>query len=311
MHSLYFAPMEGITLAPFRRVWQEFFPGLDKFFSPFLVANQTLHFKNKEIKDILPENNEGIPLVPQILTKKADEMLWAVKELQKYGYREINLNLGCSMPQVARRGRGAGFLADKDQLDRFFEEVFEGLENMNVELSVKTRLGVESSREALELMEIYNRYPISELIIHPRLMSDLYRSTPDMDTFAAMFESSRHPVCYNGDIYTVTDFQRIAERFPNLDRIMIGRGFLRDPSLLHRLQGKDAVTEEELFQYHNSVFRNYLQNVQDERQAVAKMKGMWVYWQTSYPGREREFKKLRKSVSADQYMECVYSIMCD
>ena len=219
--KFYFAPMEGITTAPFRRSFQEFFPGIDKFFSPFLVANQTLHFKNKEIRDILPENNEGIPLVPQILTNKAYEMLWAVKKLQTYGYQEVNLNLGCSVPQVAKRGRGAGFLEDKDRLKFFFEEVFSGLAGMGVRLSVKTRLGTTSSQEAMELIEIYNQYPISELIVHPRLMSDLYRSVPDMDTFAAMYARSRCPVCYNGDIYTVSDFQRIREQFPDLDRVMI------------------------------------------------------------------------------------------
>ena len=307
--KLYFAPMEGITLAPFRRIYQEFFPGIDKFFSPFLVANQTLHFKNKEIRDILPENNEGIRLVPQILTNKAYEMLWAIKELQSYGYREINLNLGCSMPQVARRGRGAGFLEDKDQLNLFFEEVFAELEDTDVKLSVKTRLGTASSWEATELMDIYNRYPISELIIHPRLMSDLYRSTPDMDTFTAMYEMSRHPVCYNGDIYTAADYRNLAERFPDLDRIMVGRGFLRNPSLLRQLQGKDTSSVEELFRYHNAIFQDYLKNIPDERQAVAKMKEIWTYWQTSFPGCEREFKKLRKSTSADQYMECVRNIL--
>ena len=298
-------------VAPFRRVYQEFFPGIDKYFSPFLVANQTLHFKNKEIRDILPENNEGIPLVPQILTNKPYEMIWAIKELRTYGYREINLNLGCSMPQVARRGRGAGFLKDKDQLNLFFKEVFDGLEGMDVELSVKTRLGKTSAQEAMELMEIYNRYPISELIIHPRLMSDLYRATPDMDTFAAMYEMSSHPVCYNGDIYTVADLQRMENRFPELDRIMVGRGFLRDPSLLCQMQGKGAVAGEKLLQYHNVIFQNYLQIMQDERQAIGKMKEIWTYWQTSFPGHEREFKKLRKSAAADQYMEYVRGIMCD
>ena len=124
--QLYFAPMEGITLALFRRIHHECFPGIDKYFSPFVVANQTLHFHKKEIRDILPEANVTVPMIPQVLTNKAEQMLWAVDTLMGYGYREINLNLGCSMPQVAKRGRGAGFLADVDVLDNFFEEVFAG-----------------------------------------------------------------------------------------------------------------------------------------------------------------------------------------
>ena len=296
-----FAPMEGITLAPFRRNFERFYPGMTAYMSPFLVANQTLHFKNKEIRDILPENNQGIRLIPQILTNQADQLLWAVEWLGQYGYDTLNLNLGCSMPQVANRGRGAGFLKDQKILAGFFDKVFSSLAG-RISLSVKTRMGVRSPEEAEGLMSIYNAYPLSEIIIHPRLMTDLYRGQASLEVFGEMLQMSVHPVCYNGDIFSVEDYRRITERFPSLNRIMIGRGFLRNPSLLREIQGGEKAGLPELRRYHDSLFNVWRNTLSDERQAVSKMKEIWWYWQNSFPGHEKEMKGIKKAQNAQAYL---------
>jgi len=307
--KLYFAPMEGITLAVFRRIHHRHFPGIEKYFSPFLVANQTLHFHKKEIRDILPEANPSVPLVPQILTNKADQMLWAVETLAGYGYREINLNLGCSMPQVAKRGRGAGFLADAEALDDFFTTVFKGLKGRDISLSVKTRIGLTDPGEARELLEVFNRHPLCELIVHPRLMRELYSGKPHLDVFSGIFSACRHPVCYNGDIFSEEDFKRLKEAFPGLDRCMLGRGLLMDPALARRLQGGNAAPAEELKAYHDALLNGFLGFLPDGRQAVTKMKGIWSFWGDSFPGKEKELKKLRKSIWPDEYRKWAAEIL--
>ena len=300
--------MEGISLSPLRSEHSRLFPGIDRYFSPFLSANQTLHFHRSEIRDILPENNQGLTLIPQILTCKADQMIWAARELGSYGYREIDLNLGCPMPQVAKRGKGAGFLADPGELDRFFDEVFPHLDSENLLLSVKTRIGISHTEEAYDLIRIYNRYPISELIIHPRLMDELYRGTPHMDVFADLLGESVNPVCYNGDICCTDDLDRLVKAYPGLDRVMIGRGLLKDPALVSRLKG-NIPAPDTLTVYHDRLFENYLRLYPDPRQAVSKMKDIWSFWIESFPECQKEYKKLRKSTRPEQYLEQAHELL--
>ncbi|MBR2766293.1 MAG: tRNA-dihydrouridine synthase family protein [Blautia sp.] len=308
----YFAPLEGISLAPLRREHSREFPGIDKYFSPFLVANQTLHFHKSEIRDILPENNQGLYLVPQILTNKAGQLLWALRTLAGYGYNEINLNLGCPMPQVAKRGRGAGFLADPDELDRFFETVFEGMaeQDMHLQLSVKTRIGISDIDEAVQLMRIYNRYPLSELIIHPRLMNEMYKGSPHMDIFEAMSAESSHPVCYNGDLRTPADVSAFRNRYAGTDRVMIGRGLIADPSLVAKIKGIRTAPEA-FVHYHDRLFEDYLALYPDNRQAVSKMKDIWSFRPLCQPVNEKLFKKMRKAVTPDQYLTYAHMLLSE
>ena len=321
----YFAPMEGITLFPLRNAHRQCFPGIDKYFSPFLVANQTLHFHQNEIRDILPRNNKDIVLIPQILTNRADQMVWAMEKLSSYGYTEINLNLGCPMPQVAKRGRGAGFLQDPQELDRFFGEVFSGIAGKGLALSVKTRIGLCDESLADELTEVFNRHPIHELIIHPRLMSDRYQGSPRLGVFSEMLKKSVHPVCYNGDIRSPEDLAAISRRFPGVSRVMIGRGLLSAPALVWKIRkaggfsaGAAAPDPQQTdpgmpctgpAAYHSLIYRAYREMLPDGRQAVAKMKDVWSFWQKGFPGREKELKKIRKSVWPEQYEEAVAALL--
>ena len=303
----YFAPMEGITLHPFRQIHHEFFPGITKYFTPFLVANQTCTFKRKEIRDILPENNRGLSLVPQILGNKAEEVWWALRELQSYGYQELNLNLGCPSPTVTSRGKGAGFLADPDRLDAFLDSIFEKRDRETGEgiepflLSVKTRIGIEDGREAAALLSVYNRYPIHELIVHPMFKKQLYKGTPDLDVFQMFYEESRNPVCYNGDIRTAEDQDELLKRFPKLEAVMIGRGLVRDPSLVRQLQGNEGADLLLLRKYHDALAAGYRECFADDLHVIGKMKEIWYYMEDRVPHVEKDMKKLHKARNMAQY----------
>ena len=232
--DIYFAPLEGITGFAYRNVHRQFFGDeIDKYFSPFAAPNYTHHFKTREREDIEPANNEGLRLVPQILTNRAEDFLWAAEEMYAMGYREINLNLGCPMPTVVKKGRGSGQLGDLDALDLFLEQICEGMEKIaglldaeitaekkaeinaeknaegntgiKIRFTVKTRIGLESASKAAALLEIYNRYPIAELTVHPRTQRDLYGGKPDLETFSLFLEQSVHPVVYNGDILSLSE----------------------------------------------------------------------------------------------------------
>ncbi len=314
--KFYCAPLEGLTLFPFRQVHSAFFPGIEKYFTPFLVANQTLHFKKKEIRELLPENNTGFYTVPQVLANKAEEFLWAAREICGYGYREINFNLGCPSPTVVTRGRGAGFLEDPDKLDRFFDKVFEVMakdpEMYPEKLSVKTRTGLTDHEESKDLMRVYNRYPISELIIHPRRRVDLYKGSPDWDVFGEMMEGSLHPVCYNGDINTEEDFTKLTARFPDLTAVMIGRGLIRDPALVQRISSSGIVSgryRNLLWNYQQDLVRRYAETITTEQDIVAKMKEVWSYMGDLFPENAKALKQIRKAKTYAQYENAVAEVL--
>lgn len=303
--KVYFPPMEGITGYVYRVQHSRFFPGIDKYFTPFVVANYTGKLKHRERADIAPENNAGIPLVPQILGNKADEFIWAASEMKARGYAEVNLNLGCPVPTITKKRKGSGFLDYPEELDRFLDDVCEGLGPMGVCLSVKTRLGTDDFSRAGELIEIYNRYPLSELIIHARTQKDMYKNPPDLDVFAQVLEECKIPVCYNGNLFNMDKVGAFEQRFPQVTMLMPGRGIIADPSLGRQIKGGPALSKKELQKFMDSVYRAYFGTLSGERVIINKMKEVWHYAGTQFKDADRYLKGIRKAQNAVQYEAAV------
>ncbi len=313
--NLYFAPMEGVTGFLFRNVHHEVYPGIDKYFTPFVSPGAEKGLGAHGRRDVLPENNRGIPLVPQILTNRADIFLRTAKLFhEEYGYAEVNLNLGCPSPTVVPKGKGAGFLSYPDDLERFFDRIFsdETVSSGKLLISVKTRIGKTSPEEWPRLMEIYNRFPLSELIVHPRIQTDMYRNHPDLSVFSSALAESRNPLVYNGDIFSVSAMDRFRERFPSVDTVMLGRGLLYDPGLAERLtqsSGRDADNEKvryaKLKKFHDRLLEEYCGFLSGDRQVLAKMKEVWAYMIIRFPDAGKLEKKLKKSTRLAEYRETV------
>lgn len=296
--DLYLAPLEGITGWIFRNAVHECFGGFDKYFVPFIKPNQMGHFSAREKKDILPEHNRGMYTVPQILTNRAEDFLRTAEKLEEYGYTEVNLNLGCPSKTVVTKARGAGLLAYPEQLDRFLEEIFE---KCRIRISVKTRLGMNDPEEFEQLLQIYNRYPLEELIIHPRVQKDFYKNTPDMTSFARAFDKSRNPVCYNGDIFTPCDLERFTEQYPDADRAMTGRGVLADPALARRIRGGSPADKRELRRFHDLLYRGYCEEMSGDRTILFKMKELWTYLAPAFTDSKKYVKKIKKAEKCAVY----------
>lgn len=300
--KIYLAPLEGITGWIFRSAVHECFGGFDKYFVPFIRPNQMGHLSAREKKDILPEHNTGMRTVPQILTNRADDFLRTADKLKDFGYEEVNLNLGCPSKTVVTKGRGAGFLADPASLDRFLGEIFE---KSPVRISLKTRLGMEDASEFTALIEIYNKYPAEELIIHPRVQKDFYKNTPDLQAFARAADISRIPVCYNGDIFSVEDYERFTERFPGTDRVMTGRGVLKDPSLARKLRGGRGADKEELRRFHDILYAGYCEEMSGDRTILYKMKELWTYLAPFFSDSKKYAKKIKKAEKCIVYEQII------
>lgn len=310
----YFAPLEGITGYVYRTVHHRYFPGIDRYYMPFVAPNYTMHFKEKEKQDIDPAHNEGLTAVPQILSNKADETLWAVEELADRGYREINLNLGCPMPTVARKKKGSGLLKFTDELDAYLDGVYNGLDRRQrdrppVILSIKTRLGTDSTDEAEALVRIYNRYPVSELIVHPRCQADLYKGKPDMEAFLTVLRGSTNPVVYNGDLICPEDVReigRMCEEAPQgIESVMIGRGLLADPSLVRQCRGGELITAQELSAFHDELYCRYREIFPGDKVVLNHMKELWSYMGKLFPDGAKCLKEIKKAGTRIQYEAAV------
>lgn len=306
--KIYLAPLEGITGYVYRSAYHKFFSDADKYFIPFIVPHTKRDFNAKERKDLLPAHNEGMLTVPQVLTKSAEDFLTLAEDLKILGYQEININAGCPSGTVVAKGRGAGLLKDPDVLDAFLDGIFSKTDR---EISVKTRIGMEEPEEFYKLLDVYNRYPVHELIIHPRVQKDYYKNSPNMDIFAYALEHSKNPVVYNGDLWNAELVRHFTERFPGENAVMLGRGVLSNPGLIGELKGEAPVRREQLKAFHEELLAGYMEELGGGSPVLFKMKELWSYMGGSFPEKEQALKKIRKAKSLPEYRMAVYEVFED
>jgi tRNA-dihydrouridine synthase len=302
---LYLAPLRGLTGAVFRTTYAEFFQGIDGAVAPFLTTIQGTHIKPAQLRELLPENNQHMPVIPQILSKTAEKFIVLAKALFDLGYDTVNWNLGCPFARVAQKKRGSGLLPHPDLIKEFLDKTLAAIPNR---LSIKTRLGRRRSDEILALLPLFNAYPIRELIIHPRTGEQMYTGQPDLESFAHCLDLCRCPVVYNGDINTRDDFERLRRRFPAVSAWMIGRGVLGDPLLpaaIKRLPENHANRIDRFRGFHDMLYERYARVRHGPAHLVDSMKGYWTYFAAFFPDGGRMLKQVRKAHGADHYREVV------
>lgn len=287
----YAAPMEGLTDRVWRQVHQRWFGGADRYYAPFLSPPENRVPVKKKMAELERAANPGAPVVPQLLGRDGSCAAWMVGVLRQMGYSEVNLNFGCPSGTVTAKGKGAGMLRDLDGLDRFLYAVFD---EAGGPISVKTRIGVERPEEFGPILEVYNRYPLAELIIHPRVMRQLYRGEADRDAFAAALPACRAPVCYNGDITSPAGFAALGSRWPGLSGLMAGRGLIADPALLRRARGGAPASKEELRGYFAELYAGYAAAFGSPQAAISRMKAYWHEAISLFEGADRLAKQLKK-----------------
>lgn len=290
----YFAPMEGLTDSVFRRLHHTYFPGVDRYYMPFISPTQHRCLTNRETRELPVADSVPFTAVPQILTKVAEDFVWAAGQCAERGYREVNLNLGCPSGTVVSKGKGSGMLSDPDNLDRFLDGVFSA---SPIPVSVKSRLGLTDPQEFPRLLDIFNRYPILELTLHPRVRKAFYSGDVDMEMFAYCAEMSKNPVCYNGDICALEDISRIKTRFPQVKSVMIGRGLIGDPGMLT----PGGTTAEVLEGMFDAMLSEYMALFGGSRNAMFRLKEHWSMLIHRFGDSEKLGKRLRKTTDLEEY----------
>ena len=255
--KLYFAPMEGITDGILRRAHQEIFGGVDVYCLPFHKLTGSLSLTAREKRDIAPEENAGMRVLPQALTKDPEQLLAWLRHVGGLGYTCADLNLGCPSPTVTKGGRGSGMLWDPGYLQSFFDYVF--AHALPVSLSVKTRIGYETPEEWERLLDVFADYPFHHVTVHIRTMREQYTGDCHPEAFdAAIHRGLAHPV-YNGDLRTPGDISSLLARCPQTEAVMIGRGLLADPSLARQLHGGQKASVAELTAWYTALYRGWEQ----------------------------------------------------
>ena len=319
--KIYFAPLEGITIYSYRNLHHKYFSGgISAYYTPFLAIQKHHAFKKRDIREILPQNNPGMEdlIIPQIIAGKAEDILWGVNELKDRGFKKINLNVGCPVATVVSKNKGSGMLKDVHELDNVLSDVFGSKTMDDVEFSVKTRIGIEDPEEFYKILPVYNKFPLSKLIIHPRVRKQMYQGKPHMDIFKWACENSKNKLCYNGDICSVEDYEKFRKDYPEVSEIMIGRGLIANPALAREINGGERLKSEEIKGFMEEMFENYHNEIPGDIQIMHKMKELWVYVGKNFVDKSGEtadayIHKICVSKSLPEYRNAVRTLYkeCD
>mgnify|MGYP001572214744 FL=1 len=307
--TLIMAPLQGYTDRTFRQVHSRHFSGIDLAVAPFISTMSQHRLKPSRLKDILPEFNRDLKIIPQILSNNAQDFIFLANTLYDLGHTEINWNLGCPHSKIAKKKRGSGLLPFPEEIDALLKEI---IPNINNRLSVKVRLGRKDNREIFNLLPIFNRYPLSEIIVHPRTGTQMYTGMADQDTFGRILENTEHRLVYNGDIVNRNTFELTRHKFPRINHFMIGRGLIADPFL-----GEDIkqITSQEsrilrFKDFQARLFNEYSELFSGPGHLIGRMKGFWTFFGSSFKGdseihTRKALKKIFKSSSLEQYTDSV------
>lgn len=296
------APLEGITDSIYRKLHHKYFPGVNRYYTPFFSPTIHRALTSREARELPPAADMDVCVVPQLLTKVSADFLWMTQVCRDLGYPIINLNLGCPSGTVTAKGKGSGMLRDLDALRRFLDEIYEGAV---LPVSIKTRIGFENSEEFPALLDIFNQYPVQELIIHPRVRKDFYNGSVDMQQFDYARKHSRAPLCYNGNLCTKSQIENFAAAHPDIPAVMLGRGLVGDPGML----SPGGTTREALANFVEELFSEYSVAFGGSRNAMFRLKENWRYLFCLFEPDAKLQKRLRKATDLSEYKAVTTQIM--
>ncbi|VGO13367.1 putative tRNA-dihydrouridine synthase [Pontiella desulfatans] len=306
--------MRGITTMHYRQAFVRHFRGLDIEMAPFIPTVSAERINPKLLKDVLPENNSGLPLIPQVIGNKADDFVQMSMALHDLGYDEVNWNMGCPHKPIRKKRRGSGLLPYPDTVDAILDQV---CARSPLRISVKVRLGVSDKSELLKLIPVLNNYPLSEVIVHPRTAEQMYDGTVDLDAFEEAYAALELPVCYNGDINTPGFHQALKDRFPQINRFMLGRGLLANPFLCEQIKGGTSHLCKydnpigRIQDFHNDLVSQYEGVLHGDHPVLGKMKEFWTYQAMHLSNGRNMFKKLKKTQHLATYKNIVAEFLAE
>lgn len=308
--TLLSSPLQGFTDFRFRNAFNQYFGGIDTYYSPYIRLNGTLEIKPAYDRDLLIKNNTELEVIPQIMTNDADEFLFVANYIKQLGYNELNWNLGCPYPMVVNRGMGSGLICEPQKIDSILERVHA---ESDIIVSMKMRMGYENSTEILNVLPILDKYPIKNIAIHARIGKQLYKGGVDLESFQQCLNRTNHIIYYNGDITSVSKYRELADRFPSIDHWMIGRGLIADPFLPSMIKNNTTEYPEnrvELFsKFHDTLFHEFENALSGPKHIALKMISYWEYFSSTFENPQKVLKKIKKAKNNASYDQAVKEIL--
>lgn len=306
--TLELAPLHGVTNRIYRDTFARHFPDFDGAMAPFILSVGSPGMKASHYKDLDSEYTNRLPVIPQVMSANAEEFVHTGLVLSELGYNEVNWNLGCPYPMVTKKKRGAGLLPYPELVRRFLDAV---CNTINVRISVKLRLGLNDRDEILRILPVLNEFPLSRIIIHPRVATQLYGGDVDIDGFERARDISRHKIVYNGDITSVVSFDKLQRRFPGINEWMIGRGAIANPLLPGQIKGKATHADVcvVIQNFHDELYYRYRESLDGQRHVLDKMKEVWSYLSLSFYNKDGVIKIISKATSFDSYEDAVGTVL--
>jgi tRNA-dihydrouridine synthase B len=308
--TLLSSPLQGFTDFKFRNAFNHYFGGIDTFYAPYIRLDGKLLIKSSYQRDLQPENNSGLEVIPQVMTNDADEFLFVVRYVQSLGYKELNWNLGCPYPMVTKRGMGSGLISDVQKINTILDRVHS---ETDIIVSMKMRMGYENSEEILEVLPMLDTYPLKNIAIHARIGKQLYKGGVDLNAFQRCLDLSNHKIYYNGDITSVSVLKEMQERFPTIDHWMIGRGLIADPFLPQMIKNNTEVYPDNRMgifsEFHDTIFTAYDLALSGPTPIRMKMLGFWEYFSQSFSNPQKVYKKIKKAKDVSAYRAAVKEIL--
>ena len=306
--KFYLAPMEGVTDSIYRQIYHRMFTPFDRYYIPFLSPTRERLITARQMRELDPSRNAGMDVVPQLLGNDPELFLWMAGVLKDMGYREVNLNLGCPSGTVVKKKKGSGLLGQRELLERLLDGIFE---KTPLPVSVKTRIGLHSAEEFGPILELFNRYPICELIVHPRVQKDLYSGAIRTEAFALAVADSRAPVCYNGNLFSPEDVDEFKSRFPDLHAVMLGRGAVANPGLIGYLKTETWITLDQLRAFHDALYAEYRVVMPGFNPTVARMREFWAFWGDMFVAPAKYIKRIRKATDFAAYEQAASDLFAE
>jgi tRNA-dihydrouridine synthase B len=308
--TLLSSPLQGFTDFRFRNAFHHYFGGIDTFYAPYIRLDGKMVVKNSYQRDLLPEHNNTLEVIPQVITNDAEEFLFVAKYVQELGYKELNWNLGCPYPMVTKRGMGSGLISDPAKIDNILKRAHS---ETDILVSMKMRMGYENSDEILETLPVLDKYPLKNIAIHARIGKQLYKGGVDLDAFQRCVDNTKHKLYYNGDITNVAAFKDMQERFPMLDHFMIGRGLIADPFLPSMIKNDTSIYPKDRWkifsEFHDTIYEQYDAALSGPTPIKMKMQGFWGYFSQSFSNPQKTFKKIKKANNRNAYKQAVAEIL--
>ena len=303
---IHFAPLQGYTDDVYRRIHHELMGGIQTYYTPFLRMEGG-GIRSKDMRDIRPEFNEGVPVVPQIIVKSMKEFEFLTAIVEEKGYTHVDINMGCPFPLQAKHGRGSGLLAHVD----IVEEMAKAMASKSqLKFSVKMRLGWENADEWHPVLDVLNATPLEQITLHPRIGTQQYKGSVSMEAFGEFYALCKHPMIYNGDVTSVDDIRKLEAMYPKLAGVMIGRGLLARPSLASEYaSGVELPWEKRrpmLLDFHDRMKAHYETTANSEAQVHSRLRLFWEYMEEEL-GR-KTYKKIMKAGNLKNYLSAVREI---